>query len=377
VTIFKDIQRTDSSLKKNDESIFNYLDKSNSHISEYLRLLLNSWFNLFPIEKQNSLSGAFTKKDDEKFKEAFCEMYIHKMLLDIGSEVSIEPHLIEGSQKNPDFLEICSNNRRAVIEVTTKYHQTKEQKASLKSLDSLIDGINLKISPKGFYFSVEMDGILPNNINRNEVIKKINNWIKQLQIDFGNLNLKKQESVKNSLQINFDNGTLGLRLYKTQSNFSQVVGSTGTFLPPTINIYELIKKAIIDKTHKYKSINLPFLLVLNLETYFGYPEDIIPCLYPKSYEIPKDGFFHENPEKRPLFFNQKCSFISGILVLKNSNPFNILGMDPTLFINPNANLPYKGNLLRLSKYLYVGGKECYEAGLDATKVLKINREIFY
>lgn len=376
--LFEDKTRNDSSNRKNNEPIFHYLDRTESTIGEYLRYVLNCWLALFPIEKQNSLLGSLTKKDDEQFKESFSEIFVYKLLYDLKSNISVEPMLIKNSNKNPDFLETSKNQHRAAIEVTTKYHQPKKVRVSQSIFNSLVDGINLKIPPRGFFIAVEIEGILTGDIRSRDIIKKIEDWIEKSQIVREQKQLDYQDSIDNSLMISFPNGQLHFRVYKTDSIFSNVVGSIGTaFLPLTTDIYRLIKDAMDTKIKKYKNIEYPFLLVINLETFFNYPEDIIPCLFPKLYEVPQHGHYFSNSEKRPLFSIGKYSFISAILILKRANPFNLPGMNPTLFMNPYATLPYMGNLNRLSKYEFSNGKVQFYPGLDVLNLMEVNKEIFY
>src|SRR5690348_7563210 len=101
--IFDEADRWDTRPAEHSESTFEFLNRIGEDFWQHPRALMPAWLNRVPGDKDyTDLRQRFRSRDDEQFRSAFLELYLHEALLRAGYSVAIHPSVAKSSQR-PDF----------------------------------------------------------------------------------------------------------------------------------------------------------------------------------------------------------------------------------------------------------------------------------
>ena len=100
--IFDDLERTDGTASGHGESIFGFLNRVAGEYWTHPRQLMQTWADRFDPPDYNDLRQRFRSHDDEQFRSAFLELYLHECLVRAGYRVSVHPGL-PATTRRPDF----------------------------------------------------------------------------------------------------------------------------------------------------------------------------------------------------------------------------------------------------------------------------------
>jgi hypothetical protein len=101
--IFDEAHRTDTRPAKHSESTFEFLNRVGGDYWQHPRTLMQTWLDRVSGEQDyNDLRQRFRSRDDEQFRSAFLELYLHESLLRAGYTVTIHPS-VDQSSRRPDF----------------------------------------------------------------------------------------------------------------------------------------------------------------------------------------------------------------------------------------------------------------------------------
>lgn len=101
--IFDQAVRTDRRPSEHGESNFEFLNRVGGDYWEHPRVLMQTWLDRIPADQEyNDLCQRFRSRQDEQFRSAFLELYLHEGLVRAGFAVEIHP-LVAQSPRRPDF----------------------------------------------------------------------------------------------------------------------------------------------------------------------------------------------------------------------------------------------------------------------------------
>jgi hypothetical protein len=88
--LFDGIERTETRLKRENESTFLYLNSSARVPMTAAREVLEQWFATYPDSGQVDLRARFRSPIDSQFKSALWELYLHELFSRLGFR--LDPH---------------------------------------------------------------------------------------------------------------------------------------------------------------------------------------------------------------------------------------------------------------------------------------------
>ena len=101
--IFDDVERTDAAPSGHGESTFDFLNRVAGEYWLHPRQLMQTWADQIPDPPDyNDLRQRFRSHDDEQFRSAILELYLHECLTRAGYRVTIHPSL-PATTRRPDF----------------------------------------------------------------------------------------------------------------------------------------------------------------------------------------------------------------------------------------------------------------------------------
>ena len=103
VPIFDDLERTEAIPSEHGEPIFDFLNRVAGDYWAHPRQLMQAWADRIPDPPDyNNLRQRFRSHDDDQFRSAFLELYLHECLARAGYRVTIHPSL-PATTRRPDF----------------------------------------------------------------------------------------------------------------------------------------------------------------------------------------------------------------------------------------------------------------------------------
>ena len=137
--LFDDMERTDKSPMRPDESQFCHLNRWPE--GEKIRIDLESFFARYPKERQSDLRGRFRGKkgsnENVHYRAAMFELLIHEVLVRLGGEVEVHPDT--SSQKtHPDFLVHC-DSRSFYLEAKALDDEIFPESVQLKEIRMMLE----------------------------------------------------------------------------------------------------------------------------------------------------------------------------------------------------------------------------------------------
>lgn len=138
--LFDDFGRIDTATSTHQESNFEFLNRIAGDYWEHPRVLMQEWLDRIPNDQEyNDLCQRIRSRDDEQFRSAFLELYLHESLLRAGYTVTIHPD-VQGTRRRPDFL-AERDQVRIFIEAIAP-GSTPAEKAAAQRRAVLFDTVN-------------------------------------------------------------------------------------------------------------------------------------------------------------------------------------------------------------------------------------------
>ena len=138
--LFDNFQRTNAAPSTHQESTFEFLNRIAGDYWGHPRALIQEWLDRIPTEKEyNDLRQRIRSRDDEQFRSAFLELYLHESLVRGGYIVTIHP-AVKGTRRRPDFLAERDDVRFFVEAITPG--STPAEKAAAQRRAVLFDTVN-------------------------------------------------------------------------------------------------------------------------------------------------------------------------------------------------------------------------------------------
>src|SRR5699024_1387747 len=102
--LFDSSEREDGSPGAHQESTFAFLNRVAGDYWQYPRVLMQERLDRVEHDDEyHELRKRLRSRDDEQFRSAFLELYLHESLLRAGYQVTAHPE-VAGSSSRPDFL---------------------------------------------------------------------------------------------------------------------------------------------------------------------------------------------------------------------------------------------------------------------------------
>lgn len=254
--LFDDKVRTDSSPRKNSETLYNFLCRTSTERYELVRRDINSMLSSYP----DGLSkGRLIKDFSSDFEAAFFELFLHNLLKEKGYEVIPEPSF-PNSKSAPDFL--AKKNEIEFISEAKVIKNSEPLQSSFGINERIAEYIDNNVSSDHFFLSI-------NSISNDEGLKlsELVKFLKKaLEDEIKNYELMKESqeskvityrSKANDICIEFD-----IIPKSSPKTGQRVVGGRGMVFSWT-NHYQRLRAALKDKITKYQPLGKKLVIAIN------------------------------------------------------------------------------------------------------------------
>jgi len=340
--LFEAFKRTYHDYSSHSESTYNFLNRSASPAVALIRDELERWFQSYPNEHKKEMQAKLI----DNFEPAFFELLLFQVFNSISNKIEIHPYLNEKSGDRPDFMISLLGNTNAIIEATTFSDGSNEKKAQRSLLNRLYDEINEIRCPDyflGLDIISEPAGMQPSS---NKIKRKINEELKKLDVD------ELEERANNygwfhSINYIQDEFNLEITFIPKPSQYRGDLTTKPIGAYPSGDAFwfggyiSKLRRGILKKAQKYKGVDLPFIISVNVLDGYGLSDQDIFHLLFGTMEATLPNINNSNTDQRineGLWFTSKgmrYRRISGIL-LTHVFPWNIPKAKVNLYNNPYA-----------------------------------------
>ncbi|WP_156223672.1 hypothetical protein [Pseudactinotalea suaedae] len=339
--LFDDFKRTDATPATHQESSFEFLNRVAGDYWEHPRALMQEWLDRIPsAQEYDDLRQRFRSRDDEQFRSAFLELYLHEILVRAGYAVTIHPE-VQGTGRRPDFLAERDDLRFFVEAIAPGSTPAKRAAAQRRAV--LFDTVNRLGDPNFMLWLDELEeGASPPASAR--LRKDLRRWLAELDPDAP---WKADAAPTHRWQhdgwaVTFravpkKPETRGMRL---NDRAIGVYGHTGVDL---IDDAPAIKKALASKHQEYGDLGAPFIIAVGTYIHdkdrwhssnamYGHVAVRIGeapdgSMVTREVRQP-DGYFGTPPE----WTNRN---VSGVLLVNQLMPYYVQRAETTLWRHPN------------------------------------------
>lgn len=352
---------------------FEYLNTSADSDAKACRAMLEDWFNAFPVQGKSDIRGRIRSNDKRQFQSSFFELFLFQLLTRLGCKLVLHP-TITASSKKPDFLVTSSNGEKFYLEATVVTDLTDNEEKRDARKNKVYDAIN-KINSPNFYINIlSIDG--PNTSPSG---KKIKLFLTEKLSELSHQNCKKLpkwEYHSDEWKIVFTPIPKGPET-RGKSDI-RPIGSLSSVKWATTK--ESIRKSLDDKANKYKIIEHPYIVAINVLGVANLREAVMDalfgeecfCLQSNKMTRTYDGFWI----KKGKSINTN---VNGILAFGRLSHWGILEGFLAFFLNPNRVPTSFFDLLKLPHFTIIGKKYQFREGLKFGEIfhdLPVANEVF-
>ena len=173
MSLFRELDRSDRSFRRREESRFEYLDRSaRSDCTDFRRILEESYASISEFSQRRA-RGKFIGKDDGEHVSALLELGIFSILRATVSSVDFEPAIDE---QTPDLL-VRFTDTEVVMDVTTLAPETTSNAS--RSVQKVIGKLE-EIDLRGYFVDAYVKKLVDYDTKITRLRKSFEAWINSL-----------------------------------------------------------------------------------------------------------------------------------------------------------------------------------------------------
>lgn len=369
--LFDDIERTDESPMKYQESLFEYMNRSTIQEYRNMRDSLESWFNRYrgSLDRgsHNDLCRRFRGSNTNHTGAVF-ELFIHEFLTRLGCNVEVEPSV---SGQRPDFL-VHHGDSSFYVEATVVKNKGGEEGNSIAlhpDLRYAMDAINDSLSSKDFYIDIDGVGNFPPSFDRpkkDTIVEPFRKLIEES--DYHEVRQLEEEDRFDELPYAifrhkgwWIQGSLLTRDESDREKSVKIICGYGGLSGEenSLKLFPPVREAVRDKAKKYKDVCKDRLLVVAVNLSSSHPafdrNAAQTALY--GYSKKRDAAYRDtyfpihkydrNPDGVWFYSSKGCNRHLGAVLFFRQTPYYVDDYFNYLYISPHI----KDNLPNFLRYL--------------------------
>ena len=363
--LFDDMERTDESPMKYQESLFKYMNRSTKQEYSHMRYSLESWFDRYQDslgrESRNDLCRRF-RGNNTNHTGAIFELFIHEFLTRLGCNVEVEPSI---SGQQPDFL-IRHGDSSFYVEATVVKSKGGEEGNSVRlgpELRYAMDAINDSLSSEDFYIDIDGVGDVPPSFElpkKEAIVEPFRKLIEEN--DYCEVRKLEEEDRFDELPYAifrhkgwWIQGSLLPRDESDREKSVKIICGYGGLSGEgnSLKLFPPVRVAVRDKAKKYKDVCKNRLLIVAVNVSASHPaldrNAAQTALYGysrKRDEAHRDTYFpmhrsDRNPDGVWFYKGKRCNRHLGAVLFFRQVPYHIDDYFNHLYISPHIkdNLP--------------------------------------
>jgi hypothetical protein len=281
--LFDGMTRTDSSPARFLEGTYTFLNRASSQYWQQVRAALETWLHRVPTPHRADLRQRLASGDNDQFKGAYLELYLHETFCRAGYEVTVHPDT--GTTRRPDFL-VKTGLQEFYVEARHLVDHSDAQRARLGRQASLYDVLQ-GISSPNFFLWVDVREIGPQDLAKRPLVRSLEEWVAALDPDEEGEALRAAGTLDGVKEVVWrDRGwVVKFRaIPKSQEARGRTgirpLGMFGGLDMEVSDGVSPLKRALLDKANAYGELGRPFIIALGVGWFAGRDDfDITGALF--------------------------------------------------------------------------------------------------
>lgn len=339
--LFDEADRTDVAPGRHQESSYEFLNRIGGSYWEHPRLLMQDWLNHIENDSDyKDLRERFRSRDDEQFRSAFLELYLHESLLRAGYAVTIHPR-VDGTKSRPDFLAKRDDERLYIEAIAPGVNPAAKAAARRRAV--LFDTVNRLDDPN---FMLWLDDLVEgsNPPSAARLRADIGRWLSELDPD-APWNMESAPSYRwrhDGWSVTFKPIPIrpDARGRRPKGRAIGVYGHTGV---NWIDDAPTVRKALVSKQHEYGDLDAPFIIAVGMYIHDNDRWHTTNAIYGAAAiqwsESPDGQILTREIRQRDGYFGVPPDWqqrhVSGVLVINQLMPYHFQRAEITLWRHPN------------------------------------------
>lgn len=344
--LFDDLKRTKLDYAVSSESIFEFYNHTARPGFQYIRELLQSWFDNYdaPTDKRHRLRTEFRSEEDKQHLSAFFELYLYQLFKSQGFKVDVEP---EWTQGRPDFLLTTHDGKQILLEATGTYPK-KVFGPAKKRQNSVIEYLNKQLDSPDFFLHLMFTSSSSDNPTPAKIKRFVERKLTKLDYDTVVQNGSYPSFVweYEAWTIKF---TVSPKYTKRGKPGVRPIGSVTSvdYGVDDGDITSNIKSSIDRKDGHYGELSIPYILAVNVSDVFKVEHSIFDALF---------GVHSSGKDSAWLFGNEyQMTRMSAIVFFNWLRPETMHITNPVVWHHPGANIPLDADLVNITQKLPTQG----------------------
>lgn len=346
--LFENRKHTDHGPKLHGENDYEYLDRSARKEADNVRIFLNTWVSQFPKDEALDLISRI-KSGGHSFDSATFEIILYAIVSSLGGKLEIHPELENGSTKKPDFLVTMSNREEFYLEAVLASEFSEEEKAAERRKNVVLNAIE-KLDSPNFFIDINAKGNPKTPLPGKPLRRELSAWLNGLDPDNVTKDVEKNgfDHIP-TITCKYDGWHVEFKAipkkFEMRGKGQRVIGGLSEGVRRS-NVWESIRDAVQKKGARYGELTKPFIVAVNVDTYFLGRTDEMQALFGREEYV----FNPAKPKGQPEMHRTSTGAwngpngpqytrVSGAWLFGSLNPWNIISRKNTLYLNPWALLP--------------------------------------
>lgn len=370
-SVFDEIERTNSSPMKNNDSYFNFYNNSSLPAMVSVRVLIEKCISNYPRNEVKELISRLRSGDDIHFKSASFELFLHEILIRQGYELTLHPELPNGSPNKPDFLVKNKIGEEFYLEAVLATEKNELDKGGELRKGVVIDSLSAK-PHENFMVAIDDKGSPKSPPSGNKLLKIIHKWLDTLDPDEIICEIERNglDSIP-PLEWEHDGWYLQIRPIplspEKRTKSSNLVGISGMG-GGWVDLWSPIRNAIKLKGGRYGELDKPHIVAVNLGSFHLERIDEMQALFGEERLVFQRGSNAEprmERAKNGAWYGEKgpqYKRVSAAWLFNDLHASSLAVRKSTIYLNPWANYQVPESLkifphaiLNESKMNWVGG----------------------
>lgn len=339
-SLFDTLDRTDTGPAKHSESSFDYLNRTARSSFAHVRKILESWFDVYPVDGQKELRSRFRSGRQESHLGAFFELYCHTLLAAQGYAMKLHPDVGEGMTTRPDFLVIRDGEPFMYFEATLVLPSASQQAtvARQAQIEDAIDQLNLQ----DFFVGMVIQTEGASSPSTNAIGSFVRASVATLDAD----DLLECQHARFSYVA--DGWSIEFRFIPKKQEARSKSGTRSLGITSTphgpMDPQTAIKTKLKGKASKYGKLSLPYVIAIDCLHDFLEVIDVDAALFgDEEFIIRSDGGATTSRRRQNGFWwgrnGRTNRRVSAVLCVDHLVPWTVGSSNPELWHNPFAEKP--------------------------------------
>ncbi|WP_104106690.1 hypothetical protein [Nocardioides sp. 616] len=339
--IFDEVVRTDASPSQHQESTFDFMNRIAGDYWQHPRSLMQEWLDRIENGTDyRDLCQRLRSRDDEQFRSAFLELYLHESLIRAGYAVTIHP-VIDGTSTHPDFLAERQCERFYIEAIAPG--STPSAKAAAQRRSVLFDTVNRLDDPN---FILWLDELVEGSTQpaAARLRADLRRWLRGLDPDapwdHDSTPAHQWQHAGWSATFKAIPKDAEARGRRTNHRAIGVYGHTGV---GWIDDAPAIRKALTSKHHEYGDLDAPFVIAVGMYIHdtdrWHTTNALYGALGVQWSEGPDGEVVTREVRQSDGYFGVASEWqhrnVSGVLLVNQLMPYYLQRAEVTLWRHPN------------------------------------------